>query len=345
MARMRDGFVLVNMETPVAEERRVENDAFLPDKQGSRRVPTPLNAPSWYLEGLLRAGVDGVMLANNHTLDQTRSGLGETIANAHEAGLTVTGAGHAPHLSWPIVIGGDGARMAVLTYFERDNPEPTLSPGEPGLSILGPHAVSEVRRARADAEAVVVVVHVVHELETRVKPEWRRWAEELVEAGADTVLVHGQHVPAPVETLVAPDGRRAVVAYGLGNFVSDMGVRARPGRDVPDDPEKWDLPETREGLVARVRLVDGRVETTFLPIFVTTTRYLVYNRVLPEAPRYSLMPLAACGPATDLPHDWPEPFRRDLVEWHGQRRDHLLDSTGLVVGDCEEGAAEPLRPR
>jgi len=344
MKLMSDGFVLVNMEAPVAHEVRIENDAFLHLKQGSRRVRTPLNASPFFLEGLAQAGVDGVMLANNHTLDQTRDGLGETIDNAVSAGLTVTGAGFAPNVGWPFVLGEEGARMAVLTYFERDHPEPELAPGTPGLSIFGPNVVEEVRQARQAHEAVVVIVHVVYELRTRIKPEWRSWTQELVDAGADAVLLHGQHVTAPIETLVTSSGRRAVVAYGLGNFVSDMGVRARPGRAVPEDPEKWDLPQTREGLVAKVELRDGEVQTSFLPIFVGSTRYLVYNQALEGPPRYTLLPLAGCGPATDLPGDWAEPFRSELIEWHTERRDHLLTVSGLADAPCEPSILRPLRP-
>ncbi len=256
----------------------------------------------------------------------------------------MTGAGRAPDLVWPIVLGDDASSMAVLAYFERDLPEPNLEAGEPGVSVLGPQAVEDVRRERAAHQAVVVVVHVVYELRTRIKPEWRRWARALVDAGADAIIVHGQHVPTAVEHIDAADGRRAVVAWGIGNFVSDMGSRARPGRDLPEDAQKWDLPHTREGLVARVELMDGAVRTSLLPIFVTSTAYLVYNRVLDAPPRYSLVPLSGCGPATALPEQWPEPFRSDIREWHDERRDHLLRATRLAEAPCEPGEPRPLRP-
>jgi hypothetical protein len=343
MQLVGDGFLLVNLEAPVAREVRVENDAYLHLKQGERLVRAPLNAPSWFLDGLAQAGVDGVMLANNHTLDQTRTGLGETIQSARAAGLAVTGAGESPHVAWPIVIGEMGARLSVLTYLERDYPEPELPPGTPGLNLLGPEATEHVRLARSEHDAVVVVVHVVYELRTRVKPRWRRWAADLATAGADAVLIHGQHVVGPIETIVTADGRRVVVAYGLGNFLSDMGGRARPGRDVPDDPDKWDLPQTREGLVARVELVNGQTETSFLPVFVSSTNYLVYNQALPAPPTFSLLPLSRCGPAADLPNAWPEPYRGELLTWIGERRDHLLSVTNLESIDCQPETPRPLR--
>ncbi len=188
------------------------------------------------------------------------------------------------------------------------------------------------------------MIHVVYELRTRIKPAWRRIAQELVDAGANAVLFHGQHIPTRARTLTAADGRAAAVAYGLGNFVSDMGSRARPERDLPDEPDKWDLPQTREALVARVELSDGEVRTSFLPVFVTSTNYLVYNRVLDGPVRYALTPLSACGSAIALPTEWPEPFRSDIRAWHDERRDHLLEVTGLASTECEPGPPHPLRP-
>ncbi len=321
-------FVLVNLESPVADEVRNDNDAFRHLKRGARRVRASLNAPSWLLDGLRRAGVDAVMLANNHALDQEREGLAETIDAAHAAGLVVTGAGRAPHVGWPVVLGEGEARTAVLTYFDKDFPEPTLAPGEAGLSVLGPQARMEVRRAAQEHAAVIVVVHVVAELLAEPKPAWRGWAEDLGRAGADVVAIHGTHVPGPVETLRV-DGRDVVVAFGLGNFLSDMGARATPGHDLPEAPGKWDDPATREALLLRVEVRAGAVDARFLPTWMGHDRYLVHNRAVDRGKiAFELFPLAPCGPATPLP-GWPSPHREEMADWLRERRDHLL---GVAFG-------------
>ena len=121
---------------------------------GARLVPAPLNAPEWMLAGLARAGVDAVMLANNHTLDQGRQGLRETIEAARRAGLVTTGAGLAPHLGWPIVVGEPGADVAILTYLERDFAEPALPAGMPGVSVWGPDAIDAVQNPRSHPDKV-----------------------------------------------------------------------------------------------------------------------------------------------------------------------------------------------
>jgi len=340
-----DAFVLVNLESPVVTRQRSFPDDFLHLDRGPGRVPAPLNAPAWLLDGLKRADVDAVMLANNHALDQDREGLAETLDAARRAGLVTTGAGRAPHLGWPVVVGREGARTAVLTFFEKDYPEPDLPDGEAGVSVLGPGSVDRVRRARGRNDAVVVVVHVVSELLDRAKPRWRRWSRELAEAGADAIAIHGTHVPGPVETL-AVGRRRAVVAYGLGNLVSDMGSGASPGRAAPRNAGKWQEPATREGLLARVEVRGGRVDVRLLLTWMGNDRYLVHNRVL-DGPllRFELVPLAACSPAALLPRTWPSPWRDEMAAWIDRRRDHLLEVSELrPAGGCEPGRAALLPP-
>jgi poly-gamma-glutamate synthesis protein (capsule biosynthesis protein) len=339
----RDAFVVVNLETPVAREHRVANDTFTRVKVGNRLVRAPLNGEPWMLEGLRRADVDAVMLANNHTLDQERAGLAETMDAAHAAGLVTTGAGLAPHTSWPIVVGPEGARAAVLTFFEKDFPEPELAEGEPGLSVLSDDSPELVRAAAADSDGVVVIIHVVAELWSGVKDRWRDLAERFADAGADAIAFHGTHVPGPVETIVR-EGRRVTVAYQLGNMVSDMGTTANPTLDPPppDDLRRWESPETREGLLMRVEVRPDGVESTFVPIWMHQDRWLINNRVHDGAIRFALLPLAACGPATAALADWPEPWQTGMRDYIGERRDHLLSVAGLQPRDCRPGEVTPI---
>jgi hypothetical protein len=334
-------FVLVNLETPVALEIRNENDAFMHEKVGERRVRAPLNSPEWLLDGLRIAGVDGVMLANNHALDQEREGLAETLDAARARGFVITGAGRAPAIGWPVSIGSAPYDVTIFSYLERDFPQPILEPGVAGIRSLGLDSLVEVGNAAERGSAVIVVIHVVAELHDRVKSSWRAWAHDLASAGADAVLIHGTHVPLPVETIEV-GGREVTIAYGLGNLVSDMGSGATPSRRVPVDADKWELPETREGLFARVE-VGERVTVTFLPIWMNTSRWLVHNFVRPAPIEFSLIPLAPCGPAAELPTDWPEPWRSDALAWIGDRRDHLLAASQLDAPSCEPLLAS--RPR
>lgn len=110
-----DAFVLVNLEVPIADARRLALDASPTGAGGVRRVH--LQGAPWICEALARAGVDAVGLANNHALDQGREGLAETIRCARRAGLAVTGAGVFPNVDWPLVIGDEGRTLVVHTLY------------------------------------------------------------------------------------------------------------------------------------------------------------------------------------------------------------------------------------
>ncbi|MAQ14827.1 MAG: hypothetical protein CMN30_08530 [Sandaracinus sp.] len=325
------GFVLVNLETPVARIRRRALDSAEPVSRGF--TPVYLQGPPWLPEALARAGVDGVMLANNHALDQEREGLAETIASCERAGLVVTGAGHHPQHRWPIVLGDEerpGGSLAVLAFYDAHD-KFWVDPGEAARSFLDEEAPDLVARA-AERHRVVVVVHFVGELREVPLQRWRQRVDRLIAAGADAIIAHGTHVPMRVERV-----QGVPVAWGLGNFVADMGRQANPrhhGEDLP----KIRSPKTREGLVARVELRDGELELSFLPTWSGDDRFVRWHAGLPgEEVAFTLSPLSACGRALELPAAWPEPWRGEVADWIDRRRDHLVRVSGLVPRDCREG--------
>jgi len=333
-----DAVVLLNMESPVAWTR-YGSDHFLDLPSEHARVRAPLNAPAWVLEGLAAAGVDAVVLANNHTLDQTREGLGETLDAVDAAGLVAVGAGRAPDIRGPLVVGPPGARTAVLAFVERDYAEPEgLTPGEPGVSVLDSGAIALVRDAARANDAVIVTVHVVAELRDWVSSTWRTWADGLIDAGADAIIVHGTHVVGPVER-VRRNGRDVIVAWSLGNFMSDMGRSATPHRTEPDDASKWQQARTREGLVARVevRAAPGgaRVVVRFVPIWLSSDRYLVERRILAKPYHFSLITPSRCA-TPELPETWPEPERAAARAWIRSRLEHILSISKLEPRPCDE---------
>ena len=64
----------------------------------------------------------------------------------------------------------------------------------------------------------------------RPLPRQREVAARLVEAGADVILGTHPHVLQPVEW-VERGGRRALVAYSLGNFISNQDRAYQAAQD------------------------------------------------------------------------------------------------------------------
>ena len=330
-------FVLVNLETPVARIRRRALRSAPPALRGL--TPVYLHGPPWLPDALARAGVDGVMLANNHALDQDREGLAETIEAAERAGLVVTGAGHQPHRRWPVILGPDDSpegSVAVFAFYDAHD-KGWVDPGEAARSFLDDEALELVAATDA-AHRIVVVVHFVGELREEPMQRWRQRVGRLIDAGADAIIAHGTHVPMRVERI-----GDVPVAWGLGNFVADMGRQASP-RQRGEQLPKIRSPKTREGLVARVELDQGRLDLSFLATWSGDDRFIRWHAALPgDEVAFSLAPLSACGPALELPAGWPEPWRTEVAEWIDRRRDHLLEVSGLVAQTCRPGEPTWLR--
>jgi poly-gamma-glutamate synthesis protein (capsule biosynthesis protein) len=284
--------------------------------------------------------VTTVSLANNHALDQTRDGLGETIDAARAAGLGTLGAGRSrDEAEAPLLVGASGVRVAVLAVFLRDNPEPALPDGTPRLATVDPEMLAAVRRVRQSADVVVVVVHVVAELETRPSPALRMLVDHLVDMHVDAVIAHGPHVVAPVERI-----GRTTVAWSIGNLLSDMGHAASPRAHHIDEHDKRQTPRTRAGLVARIEAREGEPPRVgFLPIFVRTDAFLVGHGLAGGPTDYRVVPLRARGHAMDLPRSWPEELHAASDAWLDAQRDALL-RTARLRAPSHDGPPALLAP-
>ncbi|MEM1418474.1 MAG: CapA family protein [Myxococcota bacterium] len=324
-------FVLVNLETPVADRRRYALDAAPATGRGPRRVH--FHAPGWLLAGLRRAGVHGVTLANNHALDQGPEGLRETAQNARSAGLTVVGAGSAGR-RWPLRLGDEGNVLAVHAFFDGyfatrvpTGPDPLPAPLDPG-------AAEAIAESRARGDRPVAVVHVLGELVDAPKERWRAWAEELADAGAEAIVIHGTHVVLPV----ARSASGVPIVWGLGNLFTDMGRESTPRRQGGPKAAHGEL---REGLLVRLEATAGApLALSFHGVLTYDERFARWHAgrsFRSGHAGFQLLPLTGCEPAAALPDAFPERLRRETEAWLGRRRDHLVAAARLAPLPCGDG--------
>ena len=208
-ALSRADIAVVNLETAVTDRGTAA------DKQFAFR------APASTLPALKDAGVDLVSLANNHGLDFGREGLTDTLAAAEAAGLPLVGLGQDEDAAYaPHVFEVKGQRIAVLGATQVLDGQFvdawTAQGDQPGMASAKrvDRLVEEVRRARADADTVVVHLHWGEERNPCPLPRQEELAQQLVDAGADVVVGGHAHVLLGGGML-----GEAYVDYGLGNFV------------------------------------------------------------------------------------------------------------------------------
>lgn len=244
---------VANLETPLSER--------IPPETGE---PPVLGAPGSVAPALAAAGIDAVSVANNHSYDQTAAGMGETLEHLRAAGVLSAGAAASlADAPGPVVVERDGVRVAFLAFTERVN---RGAAGAEGSRVWIARydddlARAALARAREVADVVVVSIHWSHDYVERPLIPQRRRARLLVDAGADVIIGHGPHVLQEVERMESPRGD-AVVAYSLGNLVSNQALRYFVGRRIPPDLHPAVVrPTLRDGAWLRTHVVleDGRV--------------------------------------------------------------------------------------
>jgi poly-gamma-glutamate synthesis protein (capsule biosynthesis protein) len=177
--------------------------------------------PATAFAALRGGGIDLASMANNHGLDYGVEGLRDSLAAAKRYRFPVVGIGLDGRQAYrPFRRTINGRRIAVIgaTQVLDDHliSAWTAGPGKPGLASAKdvPRLVQEVRAARRTSDTVVVFLHWGIELERCPSSDQRTLAKALVAAGADVVVGGHAH-------RLQGAGRmgRALVGYGLGNFV------------------------------------------------------------------------------------------------------------------------------
>ncbi|MBO7748419.1 CapA family protein [Paenibacillus sp. MWE-103] len=170
------------------------------------------------LPALIDSGVDLVNLANNHTLDQGEVGLLDTIGYLKKVKLPNVGAGRNDAEAFkPVIKEANGIRIAYLGL-TRVVPVGSwkAGPNHPGLaeSYYPTRAVAAIKKAKAEADVVVVMVHWGTELADLPNADQKRLGHAYIDAGADLVVGSHPHVLQGFESY-----KGKWIAYSLGNFV------------------------------------------------------------------------------------------------------------------------------
>ncbi|MFN7957515.1 MAG: CapA family protein [Holophagaceae bacterium] len=200
-----------NLETPIAP------------RTGRPGVPFQFNAPETLPQALRASGFTVLSTANNHAFDQGILGVRETLERLRAEQLVALGSGEdrvqAERLQ---ILERQGIKVAFLGFTDLFNLDLNRRATEPWVRPLDLEPAQQaVREAKGRADLVVVSLHWGNEYQHEPTRRQKDIARGLVAAGCDVILGHHPHVLQPVDLLEA-GGRRALVAYSLGNFISNQ---------------------------------------------------------------------------------------------------------------------------
>lgn len=186
----------------VAADLAIGNMECVVSRLGKRATKyNPFRASRSVIPLLRDAGFDLMSVANNHALDYGPIALADMIENLDKGNLPAIGRnafGETPQS--PVVVAVRGLRLGFLGYYDN--------------KVRPEKAYEDVRRARGQADVIIVFNHWGWEHQVELEPGQREFGNGLVDAGADLVVGTHAHVLQPEEWY-----RGKLIFHGLGNFV------------------------------------------------------------------------------------------------------------------------------
>jgi len=176
---------------------------------------------------LLKKYFSAVSLANNHSGDWGRRGFADELTLLQETGLPWFGGGaNEQEAHRPLVLTANGRRVALLGYNDFPPRSFAARRNSPGTAwLVEKDVVRDIRRARQQADIVILFLHWGEELEEQPLPQQQALARRLIDAGADAIIGAHPHVTQTIDWY-----KGHPVVYSLGNFLFDY---------FPTDPPVW----------------------------------------------------------------------------------------------------------
>jgi len=186
------------------------------------------SSPDELAAALKWAGFDILVNANNHALDRGLKGLERTIEVLDSQEIVQTGTFRDPEARttfYPLVVEKKGIRIALLNYTYGTN----------GIRDRPPAIVNRIDREQiredmqkafsAEPDFILVTIHWGTEYQLTESPEQQELAAFLFEQGAHAIIGSHPHVVQPVRG----EGSGNLVAYSMGNLISNQRTRHRDG--------------------------------------------------------------------------------------------------------------------
>ena len=195
---------------------------------GSSKMITP---PA-LIATLKEAGVDMLMLANDHALDGGFADLQATLQNCTNEGMDYVGAAaSAEERSTPVIREINGIKVAFLAYTESLNGNEKNAEAaaiEYGVNLISKsNAKKDIASAReAGADVVICYCSWGEMFNATPTSSEKKIAQMLAGWGADVIIGYNPHVVQPATWLESKDSegnvRRTLCLGATGNLLSDQ---------------------------------------------------------------------------------------------------------------------------
>ncbi|WP_434309094.1 CapA family protein [Hominifimenecus sp. rT4P-3] len=213
----------VKQEIQAADVAVINQETPLVDEPGMYGGYPSFGTPSEVADAIAAAGFDVLTCATNHALDRGILGVDMTVSACESRRIMCLGIQSSKQTEYEPyqLLERRGIRFALLNYTDILNGQAMPKENAYAVHTLQEETVRcDLKRARTDADVVMVFVHWGTEYEAEPDEQQQKWMNLFLEQGVDVVIGTHPHVIQPWELLKGEDGREMLVYYSLGNFVS-----------------------------------------------------------------------------------------------------------------------------
>lgn len=232
---------IANLETTLAGEEQIYTGYPL------------FNSPSSIVDAMKNCGFDILSTINNHTIDRGSAGVFSTITEIKKRNLKAIGTRENPSNKPYVIEDAKGIKIGIISY-SYETPQKgenrTLNAIEIPKGVTNlintfsyEHIEEDLKKIKAQinnmksegAEAIVFVIHWGNEYERKPNVHQVRIANELCDYGVDVILGSHPHVIQPIEFITSEKtGKRSLVVYSMGNFISNQQYERTNNRYTED---------------------------------------------------------------------------------------------------------------
>ncbi len=185
------------------------------------------SCPDELLRDCKAAGFDIFLTANNHTCDKGKRGIERTIEMMDSMKVSHLGTytdSTTRQQQYPFVLERNGFKIVLLNYTYGTNGIPVPQPDVVNIIDTMQIANDIAEAKRMNPDAIIAFMHWGVEYTINPVKSQEVLADWLIHKGVTHVIGGHPHVPEPIEVREDNDGNKHVVAYSLGNFVSNQSV-------------------------------------------------------------------------------------------------------------------------
>lgn len=309
-----DDFTLANLEVPIAGETL-----------GITGADYSFNAPDITAQNIKKNGIDFVTLANNHAYDRGIEGIVRTRQNLINAGVGFTGTAPNPQeKDENTIVEVNGLKIALISYTYDTNQPVDLAYY---VNIYGSawdsrsdQVVEEVKKARSQADAVIVCMHWGDEFTTEINKDQQVMASALADAGADLIIGNHPHCIQPAQWLETADGRQVLCFYSLGNLASSAVQVDRASEEYQNLYEAGAIVQLKlsKGDTGKIQIEDPKI----IP---------VVNHFEDDYGTFEIIPLKAYTEEKSKQHDQARYSDQFSASWLRQKMGEVFGPSTLAV--------------